>query len=152
MSSVSLPYLQATYLPHQTYRANLSASSSPALNIPLGDATLSVFYDSTSEINYSLIPVNTSYGTVVDVFRASMYLGLVSADDLDYSGFDSYTLTGTLAIDNGSYNQSNELWQAFIRVKAQDSTWSTYFIHGFSSASGARTTVSVTTLEAGVTY
>ncbi|MCL1842403.1 MAG: hypothetical protein FWF79_01175 [Defluviitaleaceae bacterium] len=145
-SIVSLEYYQRTNSPVTIYSPDLSQADS-VLMIPLKDITLKVINISTSQIDYYLEP-NPNFSTVIDVYKYAFWGG----GSIQDGTWDSYTLSAELHIDDGSYSQSNEVWNAMIRQQAQDGTWTTHAITTFSSGSGARTTIQVKEIETGVLY
>ncbi|MCL1884996.1 MAG: hypothetical protein FWF81_14715 [Defluviitaleaceae bacterium] len=145
-SSVSLEYYQSTSSPLTVFRPDLSQVGSSLL-IPLKDISLKVVYLSSSQIDYYLEP-NPNFSTVIDVYKYAFWGG----GSIQDGTWDTYTLSAELHIDDGSYSQSNEVWNAFIRQQAQDGTWTTHAITTFSSGSGARTTIQVREIETGVLY
>ena len=120
-SSISLEYYQSTSSPTTVYHVDLSAAGSEFF-IQLKDISLRVINLSTSQIDYYIEP-NPNFSTVIDVGKYAFWGGGSIQDGY----WDTYTLSAELHIDDGSYSQSNEIWNAFIRQLAQDGvSWTTH--------------------------
>ena len=145
-SAISLEYFNSKSNPVTVYRADLSTSGD-TLDIPIGDITLQVYWYNATQVNYQLIP-NPNFNTTIDVYKYSFW----GTGSTQCNTWDSYVLSSNLILDDGSYSNSNEVWNCVIRQRTQSGLYSTYSIKGFVSGNGARATIEVTQIEVDVSY
>ena len=134
--------------PVESYNMNLSAAGS-SNDITLENLILTAAYVSTSLISLSIRAADPAAPVLADIRRTGIYSGSTIVSQTN----DSVSVTNALVLDNNVYNNSSEIH--WMRIRQQDpgsGLWSMCEVNTFSSAAGARTSISVDWLYTGSTF